>query len=479
MATTQINLRHLNKGETIAAALADCIGYGKNPEKTRDGFLISAYECDPATADAEFLLSKAKYKALTGREQKREADVICYQIRQAFPAGEVTPEEANRIGYELGMRWTKGKHAFLVCTHEDKKHVHTHIYYDPVSLDHSRKFRNFRRSSFALRRVSDRLCLENGLSIVEHPRPRSKGQYKHYGEWEAGKAKPPTFQERLRLAIDGALAQGPADFNAFLALMEGAGFQVKHGRGGVLSFRAPAYGQERFTRLRASTLGEGYGPEDIKAAIAGAPRRTAAKRPPARPEAPPQRVNLLIDVQAKLQAKGPGYARWAKVYNLKQMAAALAFLQDSGITEYEQLERRAEQAAARFHDLADRIKAVEARLHDNAELKGATVDYAKTRAVFDGYKAAKYSRKYLAQHEAEIATHRAARAAMNAILDGAKLPRMDKLKEDGRKLQAEKKELYADYRAARQEMREAVAVKANIDTLLGLTEPGREKGQER
>ena len=255
-ATTCLNLRHLNKGETIAAALADCLGYGKDPAKTRDGFLISAYECDPATADAEFLLAKAKYKALTGREQKRDADVICYQIRQSFLPGEITPEEANRVGYELVMRWTKGKHAFLVCTHEDKAHVHTHIYYSPVALDCSRKFRNFRRSSFALRRVSDRLCLEHGLSVVRAPKPRSKGQFQHYGEWEAaGQGKPPTFQERLRLAIDWALAQGPADFPAFLKLMEGAGFQVKHGRGGVVSFRAPAYGQERFTRLRASTLG--------------------------------------------------------------------------------------------------------------------------------------------------------------------------------------------------------------------------------
>ena len=161
------------------------------------------------------------------------------------------------------------------------------------------------------------------------------------------------------------------------------------------------------------------------------------------------------------------------------MAAALAFLQDSGITDYAELAARAGQAAARFHDLADRMKAVEGRLHDNAELKRATVDYAKTRPVFDAYKASRYSRRFLAGHEAELAAYRAARATMNDILAGAKLPRMDKLKEDGRKLLAEKKELYADYRAARQEMREALAVKANIDYLLGVSDPGREKEQER
>ena len=471
MATTSLNIRHLDKGETIAAALKDCTDYGKNPGKTRGGELVTAYECDPATVNAEFLLSKAKYKAVTGREQKADADILCYQIRQSFLPGEVTPEQAQEIGYELGMRWTKGKHAFLVCTHTDKAHIHTHVYYNPVSLDYTRKFRNFYHSSFALRRVSDRLCLEHGLSIIKNPKPRSKGKFQHYGTWTAGKEKPPTFQERLRLAIDAALAQGPADFAAFLSLMEAAGYKVKHGRGGALSFRAP--GQERFTRCRASTLGAGYGPEDIKATIAGRPRRTAE----AGRQGP--KLNLIIDLQARLQGKGPAYQRWAKVFNLKQMAAALAYLQDNGLTDYAQVERRAGEAAERFHTLADQMKAVEARLHVNAELKAATVSYAKTRPVFEAYKASRYSKKFLAEHEAELAAYRAAGATFRRILDGARLPRMDTLKEESHRLTAEKKELYTQYRAAREDMRQITTAKANIDYLLGLSGPGREKEKER
>ena len=159
-ATTRLITHHISKGETIGQSLKDRLDYGKNPEKTQDGELISAYECDHQTADAEFLLSKAKYKAVTGREQKREADVLCYQIRQSFAPGEITPEEANRVGYETAMRWTKGKHAFFVATHTDKKHIHNHIYYNPISLDYTRKFRDFWRSAGALRRLSDRVCLE-------------------------------------------------------------------------------------------------------------------------------------------------------------------------------------------------------------------------------------------------------------------------------------------------------------------------------
>ena len=459
--------RHANEGESIAEAIRDCLDYGKNPEKTEDGKYISSYECDPATVAAEFLLAKASYKAMTGREQKKGSDVLCYQIRQSFYPGEITPEEANRISYELAMRWTKGRHAFIVTTHTDKQHIHSHIYYNSTTLDCTRKFRNFWGSSFALRRLSDRLCLENGLSIVENPKPRSKGKFRNYGEWQAGQKKPLTYQDRLRAAIDTALAKRPADFPAFLSLMERAGYEVKQQRG-VISFRAP--GQERFTRLRSDTLGEGYSETDIRAALSGSHQR---------PGQPRQKINLAIDIQSRLQGKGPGYERWAKVFNLKQMAAALAYLQDNGLTDYEQLEQKATAATEHFHKLSDQIKSTEAALHTNMELKAATVQYAKTRPVFEKYKVSKYSKKFLAEHEADIELYRAACADFKAILGGAKLPKMDTLKEEGRKLSEQKKKLYAEYRKAKADMQEVTTIKANIDYLLGYSEPGRKKEQER
>ena len=222
MATTTLLQRHAGEGETIAEAIRDCLDYGKDPEKTESGKYISAYECDPATVADEFLLAKASYAAMTGREQKKENNVLCYQIRQSFYPGEITPKEANRIGYELAMRWTKGRHAFIVTTHTDKQHIHCHIYYNSTTLDCTRKFRNFWGSSFALRRLSDRLCLENGLSIVENPKPRSKSKYRNYGEWQKDRKGPLSYQDRLRLAIDTALAERPADLDEFLNLMKRA-----------------------------------------------------------------------------------------------------------------------------------------------------------------------------------------------------------------------------------------------------------------
>ena len=187
-----------------------------------------------------------------------------------------------------------------------------------------------------------------------------------------------------------------------------------------------------------------------------------------------------MDIQERLRSgKGPAYERWAKVYNLKQMAAALQFMQEHQISEYDQLTTEAEAASARFHALTEQLRQTEADLAYTSELMGAVVQYAKTRPVFDEYKAAKYSKRFLAQHEAELADYRAAKAALNDLLDGAKLPKMAQLKEKRRKLTAEKKALYAKYRAAQQEMRQAVAVKTNIDYLLGVTNGHKNKEQER
>ena len=433
---------------------------------------MSSYLCDPETAHAEFMLVKGQYQAETGRTAEQGA--LCYQIRQAFPQGEVTPKEANRIGYETAMRWTKGKYQFFVCTHTDKGHIHNHIYYNSTAYDRSRKFRNFIGSSFALRRLSDRVCLEHALSVVERPKLHSKGRFLHYGQWQ-GEVRPPSQKEQIRCAIDTALSKRPADFADFLRRMEAVGFQVVHGRGGVISFRAP--GHDRAARLRASTLGAGYGREDIQAVIDGkAPTRTA----PVRRAPTPRRVNLLIDIQERMrQGKGPAYERWAKVYNLKQMAAALQYLKEHQLFEYDDLTAKTDAATEHFHTLAGDIQQTEAELSHVSDLMAAVVQYAKTRPAFDGYKAAKYSRKYLAEHEAELADYRAAKATMAELLGGEKLPKMDVLKEKRRQLAARKKALYLEYRKAQQDMRELVAVKGSVDHLRGLTDNQRNKEQAR
>ena len=468
-ATTYLKSHKRADKRTALQSLKDRFDYGLNPEKLG---AVSSYLCDPATAHAEFMLVKNQYQGETDRRAGHGA--LCYQIRQAFPHGEVTAEEANRIGYETAMRWTKGKYQFFVCTHIDKEHIHNHIYYNSTAYDRSRKFRNFIGSSFALRRLSDRVCLEHDLSVIVNPKLHSKGRYLHYGQW-LGENQKLSQKEQIRLAIDTALTERPEDFADFLRRMETAGIQVKHGRGGVISFLVP--GQQRAARFRAATLGDGYGPEDVQAVIDGkAPTRKA----PARRTPMPRRVNLLIDIQERMrQGKGPAYERWAKVYNLKQMAAALQYLKEHQLFEYDDLAVKTDAATERFHTLAGDIQQTEAELSHVSDLMAAVVQYAKTRPAFDGYKAAKYSRKYLAEHEAELADYRAAKATMAELLGGEKLPKMDVLKEKRRQLAARKKALYLEYRKAQQDMRELVAVKGSVDHLRGLTDNQRNKEQAR
>ena len=212
MATTRIISMHVNQGKTIADCLTDRIDYSKNPDKTQGGELISAYQCDPKTADAEFLYSKRQYQTVTGREQRH--DVIAYQVRQSFKPGEITPEEANRVGYEFAERFLKGRHAFFVATHTDKKHIHNHIIWNSTTLDCKHKFRDFLGSGRAVARLSDAICTEHRLSVIADPK-RGKN---HYGKWLGDNAKP-THRELLCGLIDAALLQKPDSFDALLKLL--------------------------------------------------------------------------------------------------------------------------------------------------------------------------------------------------------------------------------------------------------------------
>lgn len=463
MATTRLISMHINKGKTIAQCLTDRTDYSKNPDKTNDGEYISAYECDPAIVDAQFLLSKRQYKSITGREQKN--DVIAYQIRQSFKPGGITPEEANRIGYELGMRWTKGRHAFLVATHIDKAHIHNHIIYNSTSLDCQRKFRDFRGSGLAVRKISDRLCLEHGLSIVENPKRKSK----HYGKW-LGDNRRPSFQNNLRIAIDAALAARPTDFDAFLQSMRQTGYEVKTGK--YLAFRVT--GQKKFTRLRS--LGEEYSEDEIRSVIAGGKTRTPSKTK--RPARQAQGVNLLVDIQAKLQAgKGPGYERWAKVFNLKQMAQTINFLTENNLLEYAELEEKAAAASTRFNELSAQIKAAETRMTEIGNLKTHIINYSKTRDVYTAYRKAGYSKQFLSEHEGDILLHKAAKKAFDEL--GVKtLPTIKALQAEYAERLTEKKKAYAKYVVTRKEMKELLTAKANIDKLLGDEREQKESKRE-
>ena len=218
MATTRLMPLHTGKGRTVGQAISAIIDYTENPQKTDGGRLITSWQCDSRIADAEFLFTKNQYIQKTGRV-RGEDNVIAYHLRQSFVPGEITPEDANRLGCELAKRFTKGNHAYIVCTHIDKAHIHNHVIWNSTALSQTRKFRNFWGSSRAVRRLNDTICIENGYSIVENPKRHGKS----YNKW-LGDKKKPSHRERICAAIDDALAQKPDSFEALLELLRQAGY---------------------------------------------------------------------------------------------------------------------------------------------------------------------------------------------------------------------------------------------------------------
>ena len=466
MATTRIIPLHIGKGRTESRAINAIIGYVANLEKTDDGRYISSFACDNRTADAEFLLAKRQYIASTGRIRGKD-DVIAYHIRQSFVPGEVTPEDANRVGLEFAKRFTKGKHAFIVCTHIDKAHIHNHIIWSAVNLDCDRKFRNFWGSTKAVRCLSDTICIENGLSIVENPKRRGKS----YDQWLGDQVKP-THRELLRTAIDNALSQKPADLDELLNLLRESGCEVSL-RGQFYRLKLPGWNKP----ARLESLGKGYTMDDLLSVLSGKSTHTPL---PVRKK--PEKVNLLVDIQAKLQAgKGAGYERWAKIFNLKQMAQTMNYLTEHNLLDYAELEEKAAAASARHNALLAQVKAAEQRIAEIAVLKNHIINYSKTRDVYVAYRKSGYSKKFLAQHEADILLHKAAKKAFDE-LGVKKLPTVKELQTEYAQLLAEKKSTYAEYRRSKEEMRELLTAKANVDRLLNMEaehNTEQEKDQEQ
>ncbi len=446
MAATRLIALHKTKGHTVAQSLGDRTDYAKNPEKTEKGELVTAYRCDPFTVDEEFMLQKRLYYQTTGR--KRKDDVIAYQIRQSFKPGEITPEEANRLGHELAMRFTKGHYSFIVATHTDRTHIHNHIVFNSTAIDGTRKFRNFFLSGRALQKVSDLICLENGLSVID-PAPYSE------------RSKRPEYVKRDSIRsvicsdIDVALQKKPKDFSDFLVQMEQAGYEIKHGARTALKGK----GQKRF--IRFSSLGDGYTEADIRAVLAGQ-RKHESKA--ARYKRPQRSVNLLIDIQSKLKEKGPGYARWATVYNLKQMSKTLLFLRDHNISSLDQLEKLAEEKTARRDELLSSIQSSEKRLKEIGELKKHIINYSKTRSFYEEYRKAGYSKKFFEAHREEITLHKAAKQAFDE-LGVKKIPKVKELSAEYTEVLQEKRAAYAEYKQIRDEAQELMIAKRNIESL--------------
>ena len=445
----------VTKIKPIKSTLSKALDYIQNPAKTEEKLLVSSFGCSYETADIEF--------AYTLSQALEKGSNLAHHLMQSFEPGEVSYEKAHEIGRQLADAVTKGQHEYVLTTHIDKGHIHNHIIFCAVNFVDHHKYNSNKRSYYGIRNMSDKLCRENGLSVVV-PGKGSKG--KSYAEYQAEKTGT-SWKGKLKIAVDALIPQ-VSSFEELLTRLQAAGYEIKPGK--YVSCRAP--GQERFTRLK--TLGADYTEEAIRERIAGR-RAKAAKAPREQRD-----VSLLIDIENSIKAaQSKGYEQWAKIHNLKQAAKTMNFLTEHKIEQYADLVSRIEEMSAESGQAADALKNAEKRLADMAVLIKNVSTYQKTKPVYDAYRKARNREKYRAGQEQAIILHEAAARSLKAA-GIAKLPNLAALQSEYEALQAQKEALYADYGKLKKKVREYDVIKQNIDSILQADrQPEREKGTER
>ena len=456
MAATRLIAMHHLKGKTIKQCLKDRIEYSLNPVKTENGEFVSFYECTPEAVVEEFALSKREYEHITGRSQQR--GVIAYMIRQSFKPGEVNAKEANNIGYELAMRFTKGKHMFFVATHTDREHIHNHIVFNSTTLDCTRKFKNFFLSGRAIQKLSDLICIENSLSVIE-PKPYSERIKENRYKDSVSK------RDLVRKDIDLAMLQQPKNFEMLLKLLSEKGYEIRYGKHIALKKKD----ENRFVRL--DSLGAGYTKKDL---INSFVKEIKIRK---KRKGYQKSLSLLIDIQEKIkEGKGGGYTHWAKVFNVKQMAQTILYLQENEFESFEQLDAATNEMIKSFHEVSAELKYLEKQLVDSKELKKQIINYSKSRDTYVEYRKAGYSKKFLEAHREEIQMHKVAKESFNT-LGIAKIPRVKELNEQISEYYDKRRNVMEEYHGLKEEMRKMMVVRENVKRIL--SEPSEEKRKEK
>ena len=435
----------VTKIKAIRGTLSKAIAYILNPEKTDDKLLVSSYGCASETAAREFEWTR-KIAEQKGMNPVR---IIARHVIQSFEIGEVTPELAHEIGKQFADETLGGKYEYVLTTHIDKDHVHNHLIFNAVDFVDYHAYKSYKRIYYDMREVSDRLCKENGLSVI--PPSQNKGMgYKEYTEAKRGTS----WKQKLKQTID-RLVITAKDYDDFLRLMQEAGYEIKTGK--YISFRAE--GQERFTRSK--TIGENYTEERIKERIAGrTPRRN-------RRQTVPKGISLIGDIQERISLiDSKGYEYKAKLTILKEAARTLNYLTENNLLQYADLEKKVEDVHSSYDRTGKELKGVEARLREVQPLIKNISNYQRLKPVYDAFQKAKDKPGFKAKHEAELVIFEAARSTLLAMQGDEKLPSLKTLQAQQQRLLEEQQRLYDERAKLKKEVKQIETIKSNVDTFL-------------
>lgn len=435
----------VTKIKAIRGTLSKAIAYILNPEKTDEKLLVSSYGCASETAAREFEWTR-KIAEQKGMNPVR---IIARHVIQSFEIGEVTPELAHEIGKQFADEILGGKYEYVLTTHIDKDHVHNHLIFNAVDFVDYHAYKSYKRIYYDMREVSDRLCKENGLSVI--PPSQNKGMgYKEYTEAKRGTS----WKQKLKQTID-RLVITAKDYDDFLRLMQEAGYEIKTGK--YISFRAK--GQERFTRSK--TIGENYTEERIKERIAGrTPRRN-------RRQTVPKGISLIGDIQDRIRLiDSKGYEYKAKLTILKEAARSLNYLTENNLLQYADLEKKVEDVHSSYDRTGKELKVVEARLREVQPLIKNISNYQRLKPVYDAFQKAKDKPSFKAKHEAELVIFEAARSTLLAMQGDEKLPSLKTLQAEQQRLLEEQQRLYDERAKLKKEVKQIETIKSNVDTFL-------------
>ena len=435
----------VTKIKAIRGTLSKAIAYILNPEKTDEKLLVSSYGCASETAAREFEWTR-KIAEQKGMNPVR---IIARHVIQSFEIGEVTPELAHEIGKQFADEILGGKYEYVLTTHIDKDHVHNHLIFNAVDFVNYHAYKSYKRIYYDMREVSDRLCKENGLSVI--PPSQNKGMgYKEYTEAKRGTS----WKQKLKQTID-RLVITAKDYDDFLRLMQEAGYEIKPGK--YISFRAE--GQERFTRSK--TIGENYTEERIKERIAGrTPRRSQR-------QTVPKGISLIGDIQERIRLiDSKGYEHKAKLTILKEAARTLNYLTDNNLLQYADLEKKVEDVHSSYDRTGKELKVVEARLREVQPLIKNISNYQRLKPVYDAFQKAKDKPSFKAKHEAELVIFEAARSTLLAMQGDEKLPSLKTLQAEQQRLLDEQQRLYDERAKLKKEVKQIETIKSNVDTFL-------------
>ena len=435
----------VTKIKAIRGTLSKAIAYILNPEKTDEKLLVSSYGCASETAAREFEWTR-KIAEQKGMNPVR---IIARHVIQSFEIGEVTPELAHEIGKQFADEILGGKYEYVLTTHIDKDHVHNHLIFNAVDFVDYHAYKSYKRIYYDMREISDRLCKENGLSVI--PPSQNKGMgYKEYTEAKRGTS----WKQKLKQTID-RLVITAKDYDDFLRLMQEAGYEIKTGK--YISFRAE--GQERFTRSK--TIGENYTEERIKERIAGrTPRRN-------RRQTVPKGISLIGDIQERIRLiDSKGYEYKAKLTILKEAARTLNYLTENNLLQYADLEKKVEDVHSSYDRTGKELKGVEARLREVQPLIKNISNYQRLKPVYDAFQKAKDKPGFKAKHEAELVIFEAARSTLLAMQGDEKLPSLKTLQAQQQRLLDEQQRLYDERAKLKKEVKQIETIKSNVDTFL-------------